>query len=323
VGGIIFSLALVAAGLALGYLLQKLFDTGVLKPPIPVKILRRRLQQVALLGLNPVAFLGAVWIAPIRSVRIAALPLVGLVAILSGGFFAWLISRGLRLDKRRAGSFVTCGAFTNIGSIGALVVFLVLGEAAFALVPFYKLLEELLYYGVGFPVARAYAGHSEDAGGTRVSRLLRDPFIIAALLSIGIGYALNLTGVPRPGWYGPLNALLIPAASVLLLISIGLAMRFSRMRPYLGLGAAVAGIKFLLVPATAVGLAALLGLGSIEGGAPLRVVMILSAMPTGFIALVPPTLYDLDIDLSNTAWLLTTLGLVLMIPALWLLTGLI
>lgn len=320
--GMLFSLSLVAAGLAAGYLLQKLFDHGVLTSPMPVKTLRRRLQQIALLGLNPIAFLGAVWIAPIKSVRIAAMPFIGLSAILAGGFYAWIISRAARLDHRRAGSFVVCGGFTNIGSIGALVVYLLLGEGAFALVPFYKIFEELTYYGVGFPVARAYAGHEESAQGTRVGRLLKDPFVLAALTSIGIGYVLNVVGVPRPSWYGPLNSFLIPAASVLLLISIGLAMRFGRMKPYLGLGAAVAGIKFLLVPATVVTLAALVGLGRIDGGTPLKVVMVLSVMPTGFTALVPPTLYDLDIDLSNTAWLVTTSSLVLTVPILWFLTGL-
>lgn len=42
----------------------------------------------------------------------------------------------------------------------------------------------------------------------------------------------------------------------------------------------------------------------------------LSGMPVGFIAMVPPTLYDLDIDLANACWLLTNGLLVVMIPLL-------
>jgi len=38
-------------------------------------------------------------------------------------------------------------------------------------------------------------------------------------------------------------------------------------------------------------------------------------------AMVPPTLYDLDVDLANTAWFVTTVLLILVVPALWLLLG--
>ena len=46
---------------------------------------------------------------------------------------------------------------TNIRNIGGLIVFLLLGEIAYSLVPFYKLLEELWYYGVLLPYARQQA----------------------------------------------------------------------------------------------------------------------------------------------------------------------
>jgi hypothetical protein len=41
-------------------------------------------------------------------------------------------------------------------------------------------------------------------------------------------------------------------------------------------------------------------------------------MPVAFMAMVPPTLYDLDVDLANAAWLVTTGLLVVVVPALWL-----
>ncbi len=39
-------------------------------------------------------------------------------------------------------------------------------------------------------------------------------------------------------------------------------------------------------------------------------------MPVAFTAMVPPTLYDLDVDLANAAWFATTFLLVAVIPAL-------
>jgi hypothetical protein len=68
------------------------------------------------------------------------------------------------------------------------------------------------------------------------------------------------------------------------------------------------------VPFIATGLAFLLGFKAIDNGLPLKVILILSSMPVGFIALVPPSIYDLDIDLANAAWMVTTALLIVVIP---------
>lgn len=47
---------------------------------------------------------------------------------------------------------------------------------------------------------------------------------------------------------------------------------------------------------------------------PLKVIGIPSSVPVGFIALVPPSLYKLDVDLANSAWLITTALLAVVIP---------
>ena len=101
---------------------------------------------------------------------------------------------------------------------------------------------------------------------------------------------------------------------MLLLISIGMAMKFSKMKKYIKPAVLVSLIKFLMVPFVTTGIAFLLGFGKIDNGLPLKVILILSSMPVGFTALVPPSIYDLDIDLANTAWMMTVALLVLVIP---------
>lgn len=61
-------------------------------------------------------------------------------------------------------------------------------------------------------------------------------------------------------------------------------------------------------------MAYLAGLGGLDGGVPLKVVLILSSMPVGFTALVPPALYGLDVDLANACWFGTTLALAAVLP---------
>ncbi len=76
------------------------------------------------------------------------------------------------------------------------------------------------------------------------------------------------------------------------------------------------GIKFAGIPIVVTALAKGIGYGGIEGGLPLKVVCILSAMPVAMTALVPPSLFNLDVDLANACWIFTTLGLVLILPVL-------
>lgn len=313
-----YSFSLILFGVALGYLIQTLANRGVLRLPLSLEALRKILLKVALLFFMPVTVLGAIWVVDIGAVSIAALPLVGFSAIFLGGLLAWAAARLLKLEARKVGAMIPCGAFTNIGSIGALVCYIFLGEEGFALVPIYKIFEELTYYAIGFPVAKYYsrAGHANEPTITRIKSLARDPFIIAALSSILVGSLLNVTGIPRPVFFKTVNALFIPLGTTLLLVSIGLAMKFKSVRHYVRECLTVAAIKFLIVPLTISTVAYAIGYGEIQDGLPLKVVIILSSMPVAFNALIPPSLYDLDLDLANSCWFFTTALLIVVLPVL-------
>lgn len=316
----IYSLSLIAFGLMLGVGIQVLAGRGLIRLPVSTDQLRRRLQQVALLGINPVAIVGAIWTIRSHDISLAFLPIIGFFSLLAGGVLALAAARLMDLPPRQAGAMFGCGSFTNIGSIGALVCFVFLGEAGFALVPIYKLFEEFSYYAIGFPIAKYYSDRRAADEGTwaRVKRLARDPFILTAFAAILLGGVLNVSGVRRPEAFAVLNTVLVPLGTVMLLASIGLALRFRRVRDYLAESAVVALIKFVLVPAAATTLAWWAGLGDVQEGLPLKVVLILSSMPVAFNALIPPSLYDLDLDLANSCWFVTTVLLILVLPVLLL-----
>ena len=314
---LILSFAIILFGLCLGYGIQGLVKRGAFRLPISLDQLRKALQRTALLFVNPVAIVGALWVVNIESIRLAALPLNGLFAILSGGALALAAAKMLRLEPRKTGAMYGCGSFTNIGSIGALVCFVFLGEQGFALVPIYKLFEELSYYSIGFPVAKYYsAAETTESTMDRIRSLSKDPFILVALLSIVLGALLNLASIPRPAFFGTLVSIFVPLGTVLLLTSIGLALKLRRVRDYLKECVSVSLIKFLFVPILASSLAYLLGFGDIDEGLPLKVVIILSSMPVAFNALIPPSIYDLDLDLANSCWFFTTAMLLAVLPLL-------
>jgi len=312
-----YSFGIIIFGLALGYIFQILVNRKLINLPLPIDDLRKLLQKVALLFLNPVAIVGAIWVVSIKNVNLIALPFVGLFALLTGGALALGVARILNLAPQKTGAMFGCGSFTNIGAIGALVVFVFLGEAGFALVAIYKLFEELFYYSIGFPIAKYYSRNTqEEKIFDRIKSLTRDPFIIVALASIILGGILNTGGVPRPGFFKTVISVFVPLATIMLLSSIGLAMKFKRVRDYIKECVSVSIIKFALVPVLTTSLALLLGFGKIDGGLPLKVVIILSSMPVAFNALIPPSIYDLDLDLANSCWFFTTALLVVVLPTL-------
>ena len=172
----------------------------------------------------------------------------------------------------------------------------------------------MFYFGVAVPVSRSYG--SAGASGTKTPRLHLDPVLAAILFALGLGLFLNLSGVRRPSAFGTLSAAAMIAGTVCFLLSIGMGLRLSRMTAYVRESAVISLIKFVCVPLIVTTLASLAGLGEVEGGLPLKVVAILSAMPVAMNALIPPSLFDLDLDLANACWVFTTLELVVVLPVL-------
>jgi len=98
--------------------------------------------------------------------------------------------------------------------------------------------------------------------------------------------------------------------------TIGMAMRFRKMKKYILKGAVILPVKYLAVPAVTFLFAITAGLGKIDNGLLLKIVLILSLMPTAALAMIPPAIYDLDIDLANTAWFISMIFMIITVPAL-------
>jgi len=320
---LLLTLGVITLGLSLGYLIQRLVVSRYLILPLSLVDLRRLLQKVGLLFFMYFSFMATVWIVRVDDLRLVALPAVGLFIFFFGGVLALGFARILKLGRRQTGSYFACGSFSNIGSIGALVVFVFLGEEAFAYVPLYKLFEDAFYFTIGFPIAKYFSASDEavpnETMALRLKRVFTDIFVVAALASIMIGGGLNLADVTRPEIFGTLTAIFIPVGTFILLVSIGIAMRFSSIGRHVRECVAIAGIKFVILPVTACLVGYFIGLGSLHDGLPLKVILILSSAPVAFTALVPPSIYNLDLDLSNACWLTSTLALFGVLPIVYLL----
>lgn len=138
-----------------------------------------------------------------------------------------------------------------------------------------------------------------------------------------MGFILNFSGINRPEIYGDIIAVFVPLGNFLMLISVGLELKLSKMKKYLKECMILFLIKFIFVPLITGIIAWKIGLGQLDSGLPLKVVIVLSSMPVALIALVPSSIYDLGLNMVNSCWLFTTLAMVVIIPALYFVLKLI
>jgi hypothetical protein len=263
--------------------------------------------------------MGSIWNLDLRTEGIAILPLLGILQTLSGGALAIFFAQIMKLGQRQKGALFCNGFFTNLGSLGGLTVFMFLGEKYYALVLIYKLFIEVMFFGVGFPIAKSFSSQVSQGSSSFIDGLKKvfsDAFIIAALIAMSTGLCLNILNIPRPSFYTTLNAILIPTSTLCMLFSIGLGLKVNKITQYKREAAVVMAIKFILSPIIILSMALFLGLNFKENLDVLRVIIILSAMPPAYTATVAPSLYDLDLDMSNSCWILSTIAMLAVIPIL-------
>jgi predicted permease len=319
----LLSIGLIVAGLAAGQGLRRLVASGRVDKPERLGRWLRLMQKTAILGISPLVTLGAFWGVTLADARYAVLPFLGLGALVLGGVLGLLVSRLLRHGRPQAGSMFCAASFTNLGSFGGLISFLFFGEVGYVVVSLYRLLEELAYFLVGFPIAKRYGMWAEERGGHPLVKLLTDPYILVYFVCIAGGVALRFSGWTRPAFYPGLNAVLVPVVSLILVVTTGYNMKPGAIRGYWKECIAIGGIKFIATPVVVTGLAWLAGLGAVEGGAALRIVFVLAAMPPAFYSLIPPQLYGLDTDLANSCWLFNSGVFLALIPLLYIGQGLL
>lgn len=279
------------------------------------------LKLFTILGLQPVAIVGSFWQLSLAGIRLAILPALGAAGILLAGLVSIALIRLERIPPSLAASVFVSASFSNIGLFGGLIAFVLFGAAGYSLLQLYRTFEEFLYYTVGFPISDQIARGNLHELKFDTKAIKDRPFALIPLGGIAIGLALNLSPLPVPGWLPGLMQVIIPLLTGLLGFAIGLSLKIRTVAARKREIWTVIAVKFLIVPGVLIPLAWLLGMGNVLGGLPLKIVAIGSLMPSAFLALVVPVIYDFDLDTANSAWLITTAAEIVIIPALYFVFG--
>ncbi|MGE4533772.1 AEC family transporter [Halomonas sp.] len=138
----------------------------------------------------------------------AGLALGGVVVVLGSGLVLWPLVRWLGLEVK---TFLPPMMFNNSGNMGIPLLLLAFGEAALPAAVVLFIVEMLLHFTVGLWML---------SPGSSLLRILRLPIVLATFA----GLAVNLLGLPLPGWLLEALHMLGGVCIPLLLFALGVRM---------------------------------------------------------------------------------------------------
>lgn len=284
----------------------------------------RRLKFICVTSFVPPIAVTAMIRRPLAGTEVVCMAGLGVFCLLAGALIGRIYIAARSMPIRRAGAFLGCTAMANLVAFGGLVTFIFWGNAGLQHLFLFKLLEHVLYFGVFYPWCSTFSPDLKPTRFAVIASFRNHPVTLIPITAVVAGlicnFALYKIGEPATGpptWTLRVNVVLVPIQVGLLTFAVGLALRPSRVAHDWPECLAASLIKFVIRPAiSAAGAFVCLQLGWINDLA-FCVVVLLSAMPVAFNALIPPTLYHLDEDLANSCWIVTTALMIVVVPVLY------
>lgn len=247
--------------------------------------------------LLPALVMSVLWRAPL-SLDTPRIALVAAFAVIAALLFSSLACRLCRTQKMASGAVILAASFPNATYLGLPVLDAVLGETGRSIAIQYDLFAcTPLLLTVGMVLAQRYG--TTGAQQSPLRSLLKVPPLWAALIAV----VLNLAQVPFPKVIDNWLTLMGGAVSPLMLIALGLSLRFDALRMTSMMPVVtVALIQLLLMPLCGWGMAYTLGLS----GDLLVGVLLEAAMPSMVLGLVICDRFGLDTSLYAAAVTATT-----------------
>jgi malate permease and related proteins len=258
----------------------------------------------------PALVLHVMWKTPVN-LDVLRIPVVAAAGVLLSLLAAVLIyGDGKRVGgKKAAGALLLASCFGNVTYLGLPVLTQTFGAWAQSVaIPYDLFANTPLLFTVGIMLAGRFGGSDKPAHP--LVELLRVPALWAAVA----GLLLSLFGMPMPGWVDESLGVLGAAVVPLMLLSIGMALRWQS--GWLGRAPAllpVIVIQLLLMPLIVWG--ACIGVGMPDKL--LAPSVIEGAMPCMVLGLVLCDRFKLDASLYAEAVTLTTILSLFSLP-LWL-----
>jgi predicted permease len=252
---------------------------------LAVPLMRNAITDIVYYLFLPALVISVLWRTPLTfdSVRISVVALTG---VFTGLCLSWLVYRVKKPATPVLGALLLASAFPNATYMGLPVLEAVFGPWARSIAIQYDLFACFpALITVGVMIAIHYGHHS--GGKTLSPALLKSPPLVAAVAAV----ALNKLAVPQPQWLLGLLQMMAGAVVPLMLLSLGMSLRWRdlhwRSTPLI-MPAII--IQLLIMPAVAWWLSGPIGLN----GEPRIAVILEAAMPSMVLGIVFCERYGLD-----------------------------
>lgn len=212
------------------------------------------------------------------------------------GVLCFGLTRVLKFDRQLTSAFLLSILFVNAGNYGIPLVQFAFGSEGVARAAIYFAANSILSNTLAVYIATA--GHSNMRQS--IVTVLKMPLAYAALA----GLAFNALGWSLPLPLARGIELAAAAALPVMLVNLGLELARAKLQDYDWNVFMAVGIKLLITPVIALGLAAVMGLTGLT-----RSVSVLEAsMPTAVVASLIATEFRARADFVTSVVFLTTLG---------------
>lgn len=273
----------------------------------------KKLMSLNILVFVPVLSTLSGWVLKLN-LELLWLPIFGLLIGIVPGVTAYYWSAGKYDDYLEKGSYLVSASLSNLGTIGGLCAFIILGEIGYAYTRLAVLLQDAGLFLVCFPLAQYY--YQKSLHGKSKAIEMKNLFWNRNQLPVAgvfTGAALYYSGIPRPLWMGELLDPLVHLAAWTALMPIGFSMDLKEMRQYYRKILDLLPIKFIVNPVLAYILAKML----IHDQTVIDTILILSATPTAINAVITAKLHSLNVNVAMAAFVVTTTVFLLVVfPAL-------
>lgn len=225
------------------------------------------------------------------------------------GVPAYFLARLLKFDRMLTSAFLLSLLFVNAGNYGIPFVQFAFGQDGVARAAIYYTVNSVLSNTLAVYIASA--GHSDMRKS--LSAVLKMPLAYAAVLGLAFN-ALHVT-LPEP----LTDAIKLAAAAALpvMLVNLGLELARAKLRDYEWRVFLATGIKLLLTPLVALGLAAVFGMSGLTRS----VSVIEASMPTAVMASLIATEFQARSDFVTSVVFLSTIGSTITLTILLLVLG--
>jgi len=285
-----------------------------------------RLTRQTIILIEPAIIILSFWSLRVIQVRqMLFIPLIASLVSLIVIFPALFLSARLHHHNRQdTGTYLGCAMFSNVGtSLGGFLCFLLLGEAGIALSIIYSAYFIPFFFTIGFAIANRYSERPAKSKKESLKTFFSNPVSVVPTTAVILGILLRLLAPERPEFLAPINKTLVYTSVVLYCFAIGITIRFRRIGRYIRQFFSMWAVKFLVSPVIGVGLGMLFGCHRVMEGLPIKVIFIETCMPVAIFSIVLSKLFDLNQDMANTCWILTTLAVIVELPVIYLIVNIL